>query len=49
MKHGFVADISDRIKGVALAEYKINGGGDLALKVEEWGNPEGQPILFIHG
>ena len=35
--------------GGTLAEYKINGGGGLALKVEEWGNPEGQPILFIHG
>ena len=32
-----------------MAEYKINGGGGLALRVEEWGNPEGQPILFIHG
>jgi len=44
-----VADISGRIRGGKLAEYKINGGGGLALKVKEWGNPEGQPILFIHG
>ena len=44
-----MADISGRIRGGKLAEYKINGGGGLALKVKEWGNPEGQPILFIHG
>ena len=32
-----------------MVEYKISGGGGLALQVEEWGNLEGQPILFIHG
>ena len=32
-----------------MTEYKINGSGGLGLKVKEWGDPKGQPILFIHG
>ena len=44
-----MADISGRTRGGTLAEYKINGGGGLTLQVEEWGNLEGQPILFLHG
>lgn len=29
--------------------YAVAGGGGLTLNVLEWGNPEGLPILFIHG
>jgi len=29
--------------------HNISGGGDLELSVHEWGNPNGAPILFIHG
>ena len=29
--------------------YTVKGGGGLRLHVREWGRPEGQPILFIHG
>lgn len=29
--------------------YSIVGGKDLSLHVREWGNPDGVPILFIHG
>ena len=29
--------------------YTVRGGGGLQLHVREWGRPEGQPILFIHG
>jgi non-heme chloroperoxidase len=30
-------------------QYTVEGGRGLALHVREWGNPEGSPILFIHG
>jgi pimeloyl-ACP methyl ester carboxylesterase len=29
--------------------HTVSGGGGLALHVREWGNPDGPPILFIHG
>lgn len=29
--------------------HKIQGGGDLELHVREWGDPDGIPILLIHG
>src|SRR5215207_1497757 len=30
-------------------QHTIEGGRGLALHVREWGNPEGPPIVFIHG
>jgi len=27
----------------------VRGGGGLRLHVREWGNPDGPPVLFIHG
>jgi non-heme chloroperoxidase len=37
----------------AIAErvemHTVKGGGGLQLHVREWGKPDGQPILFIHG
>ena len=30
-------------------EYRVTGGGDVRLWAGEWGNPDGQPILLIHG
>jgi non-heme chloroperoxidase len=29
--------------------YTVTGGGGLRLHVREWGDPDGPPILFIHG
>jgi non-heme chloroperoxidase len=29
--------------------HTVEGGGGLRLHVREWGNPDGAPILFIHG
>lgn len=33
----------------AFTEHTVSGGGGVALHVREWGNPDGQPILLIHG
>jgi pimeloyl-ACP methyl ester carboxylesterase len=30
-------------------DYQIDGSGGVRLWAGEWGNPEGPPILFIHG
>jgi non-heme chloroperoxidase len=32
-----------------VREYDIRGGGGITLHAREWGNPDGPPILFIHG
>lgn len=32
-----------------MRHYSVAGGCGLALNVLEWGNPDGRPILFIHG
>ena len=32
-----------------MSAHSISGGGGLELHVEETGNPDGKPILFIHG
>lgn len=29
--------------------YRVQGGGGVALHVEETGNPRGRPVLFLHG
>jgi non-heme chloroperoxidase len=29
--------------------HDVMGGGGLRLHVREWGNPDGPPVLFIHG
>jgi non-heme chloroperoxidase len=34
---------------VATQPHTVTGGGGLRLHVREWGNPDGPPILFIHG
>jgi non-heme chloroperoxidase len=34
---------------VPVATREILGGGGLKLHAREWGNPEGYPLLFIHG
>ena len=34
---------------VPIATREILGGGGLKLHAREWGNPEGPPLLFIHG
>ncbi|MCF8130872.1 MAG: alpha/beta hydrolase [Deltaproteobacteria bacterium] len=32
-----------------MKTHKVTGGGGVQLHVEEWGNPQGKPVLFIHG
>jgi non-heme chloroperoxidase len=32
-----------------IATHEVRGGGGLGLHACEWGNPEGPPIVFIHG
>lgn len=32
-----------------MKSYTVTGGGGLKLRVDETGNPNGKPILFIHG
>jgi non-heme chloroperoxidase len=32
-----------------MKEYTITGGGGLKQHVVEDGNPNGRPLLFIHG
>src|SRR5678815_1855306 len=32
-----------------MKNYYVTGGGDVQIHVAEAGNPEGQPLLFIHG
>ena len=29
--------------------HEVYGGGGLRLHVREWGRPDGQPIVLIHG
>lgn len=32
-----------------MKQHEVTGSGGLRLHVREWGNPEGPPILFVHG
>ena len=34
---------------VPIATREVLGGGGLKLHAREWGNPQGRPLLFIHG
>jgi non-heme chloroperoxidase len=36
-------------KGEPTATRDLRGGGGLRLHVREWGDPQGPPIVFIHG
>jgi pimeloyl-ACP methyl ester carboxylesterase len=36
-------------KEVAMKTYSVSGGAGIKLHVQETGNPDGKPILFIHG
>jgi non-heme chloroperoxidase len=35
--------------GEPLATHDVRGGGGLRLHVREWGDPQGRPIVFLHG
>jgi non-heme chloroperoxidase len=35
--------------GGPIATHAVRGGGGLRLDVREWGNPDGAPILLVHG
>lgn len=30
------------------ATHTVQGGSGVSIAVQEWGNPEGRPIIFIH-
>ena len=32
-----------------IATHEVRGGGGLRLHVREWGDPQGSPIVFVHG
>ena len=32
-----------------IATHEVHGGDGLRLHVREWGNPQGPPIVFVHG
>jgi pimeloyl-ACP methyl ester carboxylesterase len=32
-----------------VATHEVRGGGGLALDVREWGDPQGPPVVLIHG
>ena len=32
-----------------IAKHDLRGGGGLRLHVREWGDPQGPPIVFVHG
>jgi non-heme chloroperoxidase len=32
-----------------IATHEVRGGGGLRLHVREWGDPQGPPIVFVHG
>ncbi len=36
-------------RGWGVITHRVHGGGGLELRVDETGNPDGRPILFIHG
>ncbi len=39
----------DHTQSRRMQVHTVRGGGGLRLHVREWGNPDGTPILFIHG
>ncbi|HTP23391.1 MAG TPA: alpha/beta hydrolase [Solirubrobacteraceae bacterium] len=39
----------ERTVTAPMKTYTVPGGGGLRLHVREWGNPDGPPIVFIHG
>jgi len=44
-----LASGSGAIKERTMKSHKVNGGGGIQLHLVETGNPNGRPILFIHG
>ena len=41
--------VTAREPGARMKTHMVRGGGGLLLHVREWGNPDGPPILFLHG
>jgi pimeloyl-ACP methyl ester carboxylesterase len=39
----------ERTVTAPMKTHTVPGGGGLSLHVREWGNPDGPPIVFIHG
>lgn len=47
MEHTITADRA--ILAEPTATYDVRGGEGIRLHAGEWGNPQGPPVLFIHG
>src|SRR4051794_2672410 len=41
--------VDPTLEGEPMATRDVRGGGGLRLHVREWGNPQGPPIVFVHG
>jgi len=49
MEHMVMSDTASAVLAEPTAMYDVRGGGGLRLHAREWGNPQGRPVLFIHG
>jgi len=49
MTRDVVLDEAGTSAAEPVREYDIRGGGGVMLHAREWGNPDGAPILFVHG
>jgi pimeloyl-ACP methyl ester carboxylesterase len=41
--------VDPTLEGEPMATHDVRGGGGLRLHVREWGDPQGPPIVFVHG
>ena len=49
MARNLMLDQAHATAAQPVREYDIRGGGGVTLHAREWGNPDGPPILFVHG
>jgi non-heme chloroperoxidase len=49
MTHNPALDTAEAIAIEPVGDYDIRGGGGIRLQAQEWGRPDGPPILFVHG
>jgi pimeloyl-ACP methyl ester carboxylesterase len=49
MTQGLAFEPMQAEAGEPIREYDVRGGGGITLRAREWGNPNGRPILFVHG
>jgi pimeloyl-ACP methyl ester carboxylesterase len=49
MTTDFTLDTEHANAAGPICEYDVRGGDGILLHAREWGNPQGSPILFVHG